>query len=168
MSNKMKLKYLWLIPAMLMMFGTIAIRSGVAATKSPPSSGVAIGKILPMEGLVVIRRNKKNVTVKPPAMDIFQGDAIISNVKGRARILFPGGNEIFVAPSSKIHIRSKLSLVKDFKVRQFRLSLSGKMRAKIKKVQGKKRFRLRIKTSSAVINVKGNDVILSTASGTRV
>ncbi len=166
MTNKMQLKYLWLIPVLLLMFGTIAKRSGVAATISPPSLGVGIGKILPMGGLVVIRRNKKNLTVKPPALDIFQGDAIISNAKGRARILFPGGNEVFVAPSSKIHIRSKLSLVKDFKVRQFRLSLKGKIRAKIKKVQGKKRFRLRIKTSSALINVKGTDVILATAPAT--
>ncbi len=61
MSHKMKINYLWLMPILLILCGT-------TAKAFPFSTDVVIGKIVPLEGLVVVRRKSEGITVKPPAM----------------------------------------------------------------------------------------------------
>jgi len=122
------------------------------------SSGIAIGKIVPLEGLIVVRRKTQGITVKPPAMKIYRGDEVLTNENGKARILLTGGNEVFVGPSST------LILNKSFQDRYkytYNLNLKGKLRAKVQRVRGR---RFRVKTSTAVIDVKGTDFIVDSRS----
>ncbi|MBT4268527.1 MAG: FecR domain-containing protein [Deltaproteobacteria bacterium] len=157
MSHKIRFNTLWLIPVLLVMFVTTA--SGF-----PFSSDVVIGKIVPLAGLVVVKRKSKGMTVKPPAMIIYRGDNVLTNETGKARILLTGGNEVFVGPSSTLYLNKSFQSRYNYK---YSLNLKGKLRAKIQRVRGR---RFRIKTSTAVIDVKGTDFIVdtTTASTTQV
>jgi len=137
----------WLIAVLLLLCGS-------NANAFPFSSDIVIGKIVPLEGLVVVRRKSEGITVKPPSMIIFRGDDILTDEKGKARILLTGGNEVYVGPSSTLY------LDKNFQSRynyEYNLNLKGKLRAKFQRVKGRS---FRIKTSTALINVKGTDFIV--------
>ncbi len=97
MSRMIKLNTVWLLPVLLLMLGT-------SVKGFPFSSDVVIGKIVPLEGLVVVKRKSKGITVKPPAMIIYRGDNVLTNATGKARILLTGGNEVYVGPSSTLYL----------------------------------------------------------------
>jgi len=137
----------WLISIGLLLFP-----AGAGAFSLKTST--IIGKVVPLEGLVVIRRKTVGITVKPPAETVYRGDEVLTNEVGKARILLTGGNEVFIGPSST------LLLNKHFEDRYrytYDLDLKGKLRAKVQRVRGR---RFQVKTSSAVINVKGTDFIV--------
>ncbi len=151
MVHQIKYKRMWLMPFLLILL--VSNASGFSL-----SSGIAIGKIVPLEGLIVVRRKTQGITVKPPAMKIYRGDEVLTNENGKARILLTGGNEVFVGPSST------LLLNKSFQDRYkytYNLNLKGKLRAKVQRVRGR---RFRVKTSTAVIDVKGTDFIVDSLS----
>ncbi|MFH2129174.1 MAG: FecR domain-containing protein [bacterium] len=148
MVDTLKLGPRWLIPLiLLLLFGPIA-------RGFPFPSGHAIGKIVPLEGLVVVRRQSEGITVKPPAMILHQGDDVLTNETGSARILLSGGNEVFVGPSSTLYLNKTFQSRYNY---EYNLNLKGKLRAKVQRVRGR---RFQIKTSSAVIDVKGTDFIV--------
>lgn len=132
----------------------LLILCGTTAKAFPFSTDVVIGKIVPLEGLVVVRRKSEGITVKPPAMIIYRGDNVLTNDRGKARILLTGGNEVFVGPSSNLYLNKSFQSRYNY---EYNLNLKGKLRAKFQRTKGR---RFRIKTSTAVINVKGTDFIV--------
>ncbi len=149
MVHQTKYSCLWIIPVLILLLGSNA--SGFTLR-----SNIKIGKIVPLEGLVVVRRKMEGITVKPPAIIVYQGDEVLTNEKGKARILLTGGNEVFVGPSSTLYLNKHF---RDRYKYTYNLNLKGKLRAKVQRVRGR---RFRVKTSSAVINVKGTDFIVDT------
>lgn len=120
----------------------------------PVSSSIRIGKIVAQEGLVIVRRKTRAITVDQSGTSLYREDEVLTNEKGKAKMLLSGGNEIFVAPNSNLLLTKHLL---DRYQYGYDLSLKGKIRAKIQRVP-KRRFRL--KTASALIEVKGTDFIV--------
>lgn len=156
MFQWIRCRSIWVIPAFMLLF------AGNADGFSLKTS-TRIGKIVPLEGMVVVRRKTVGITVKPPAMIVYRGDEVLTNAKGKARILLTGGNEVFVGPSSTLYLN------KHFQDRYrytYDLNLKGKLRAKVQRVRGR---RFRVKTSTALVDVKGTDFIVDgTAETTQV
>jgi len=98
--------------------------------------------------------NIRNQNIKPVAI-LYVGDHVVTNAKTEAQLGYPDGSKALVGRNSEVIISSPASATPDLDLR------AGEIRALITKGKGKK-YRLRIRTRSAVMGVRGTDVVVAT------
>ena len=84
-------------------------------------------------------------------------DLIQTKKNGKIKILFFGGDEIFLAPNSKIKFEEKVKIVGLAKKINRSLNLTGRLLAKVKRNLSRE---TNIRTVNATVGVKGTDFIV--------
>jgi len=117
-----------------------------------------IGKVIVKNPAVFVVRNGESLSVSGFGRILKKGDTVITQRDGKAHIILNNGSELFLAPSAKLTISEQLIGKSNKGIKQFILSIYGKIRLQIKK---RKIKQVTVKTKTAVIAVKGTDFIVS-------
>lgn len=141
-----------LLPVLMVSFLLLA---SSYASGFPNSQGV--GKITINSKNAHIIRDGQKKSIGSFGLIVHNGDEIITDSTGKATIVLDGGNNIYLGPASKMTLTKQMTQSGGSKVTNFFMSILGKMRAKINKSSHTK---VKVKTVTAVIGVKGTDFIV--------
>ncbi|MDH5559346.1 MAG: FecR family protein [Deltaproteobacteria bacterium] len=120
----------------------------------PASDG--LGKVFVVQGEVLVVRDGVEKKVSGFGMVLKMKDVVKTGATGKAKVQLSTGDEVIVAASTKLEINQD-NAKKDSAIKNFFLSPFGKIRAMITK---SRKQRVIIKTSNAVIGVKGTDFVV--------
>ncbi len=96
-------------------------------------------------------------------LSIYQGDTVITLRNGRIRLRFDDGSIITMASSTRILINQSSYDPKKKERSAFIRMGEGKSHFKVKKLPDFKRSAFKIKTSAAIIGVKGSEFVIETS-----
>ena len=117
-----------------------------------------IGRVIVKNPIVTVIRNNKTLAVSSFGRNLQMGDTVITRAGGKAHIVLNSGNELFLAPDASLKISEELLGNSKKGIKQFILSIYGKIRLQIKKTKAQQTL---VRTKTAVIGVKGTDFIVS-------
>lgn len=115
------------------------------------------GKIVVKSPEVVVIRDGKEKKIGPMGFFIKNGDKVNTGPKGKAQIVMSTGDRIYVGPNATLDISEKTQKRGLARIKSVSLSILGKILAKVRRKPGKE---MKIRTTTAIIGVKGTDFIV--------
>ncbi|MFH2128775.1 MAG: FecR family protein [bacterium] len=116
----------------------------------------SIGKVLARSQPVVIIRDGTTLEISAFGSGVQDGDTIVTGEAGKAQIILSDGDQIFLAPWSKLTLEKKEQQDALVKTASTSFAFEGKIRAKVRKSQNR---RLQFKSANAEISIKGTEFV---------
>ncbi|CAN2040744.1 FecR domain-containing protein [Candidatus Magnetomoraceae bacterium gMMP-15] len=126
-----------------------------------PGIGQPVGKIQLVEGeVVIIHADILRGYRAENNLPLFEDDTIITMENGRISLKFNDESMLSISSDTKLVI-NRSSYDPNRKSRSYFFGMnSGKIRFKVRKMQGFRRSNFKVKTATAIIGVRGSDFII--------
>jgi len=114
----------------------------------------SLGKVTVVQPAAHILRNEQKVEIGRFGTVVKKGDQIVTGVGGKAQLVTVDGDEILIAPSSRLSFDDQDRAVQQ-RIKPT-ISFEGKIRARVMKGDSD---RIRFKTANAQIAIKGTEFV---------
>ena len=115
-----------------------------------------VGKITVNSQPVSVYRQGKQIRIGGFGLNLKKGDEVVSEKGGTAEIVLKSGNKIYVGSATRIKLTEEVIGKSKSLFSRMIFVTYGKIRAKIQKTRRKK---IRIRTLTAIVGVKGTDFV---------
>jgi len=130
-----------------------------------PGVGLPVGNISMVNGeAVIVHRNETTGYPVKQGLDVYRGDTILTGRSGTVIIALLDQSQLSIAADSNIQVNHVEFQPKKRKRNAFVKMSAGKTRFSVRKLKSFSESRFRVKTTTALIGVRGSDFMVHTQS----
>jgi len=142
--------------------GTLMPEGLVIKDKFLPGKGLIIGKVLSVQGSVIIIHSDNTSGYRAyKELPVYERDIVITQINGRIEILLNDESKLILASETKLELTKSVYDPK-MKIRSSLINMAvGKARFLVTKLSNFNSSQFKVKTNTAVAGVRGSDFVVT-------